>query len=175
MSPRRGREHIYLSSRTHKITSFLVENLSNSFYISLNYRKITYIHCNFYKYKQKKQIHNIYVLLRNFRKSKIYYMNKLELEKLKNQIGKLLQLYRLRKGLSQLQLGNELNLSSNHVGRIERAETNPTLENIVKICNFFEIDILYLFSTLNKNEITSIEGEINELKEKFKNQNKRKS
>lgn len=115
------------------------------------------------------------MLLRNFRKSKIYYMNKLELEKLKYQIGKLLQLYRLRKGLSQLQLGNELNLSSNHVGRIERAETNPTLENIVKICNFFEIDILYLFSTLNKNEITSIEGEINELKEKFKNQNKRKS
>ena len=57
-------------------------------------------------------------------------MNKLELEKLKIQIGKLLQLYRLRKGLSQLQLGNELNLSSNHVGRIERAETNPTLENL---------------------------------------------
>lgn len=102
-------------------------------------------------------------------------MNKLVLEELKNQIGKLLQLYRLRKGMSQLQLGNELNLSSNHIGRIERADTNPTLENIVKICNFFEIDVLYLFSTLNKNELNNIESEIIDLKEKFKNQNKRKS
>ena len=102
-------------------------------------------------------------------------MNKLVLEELKNQIGKLLQLYRLRKGMSQLQLGKEIKLTSNHIGRIERAETNPTLENIVKICNFFEIDVLYLFSTLNKNELNNIESEIIVFKEKFKNQNKRKS
>jgi hypothetical protein len=43
------------------------------------------------------------------------------------------------------------------------------------IWNFFEIDVLYLFSTLNKNELNNIESEIIDLKEKFKNQNKRKS
>lgn len=98
-----------------------------------------------------------------------------EAEELKFQIGKLFQLYRLKNKLSQLQLGNELNLSSNHVGRIERSETNPTIESIVKFCNFFEIDILHLFSKLNEKELQSLEVEIQQLQKEFKNKNKRKS
>lgn len=98
-----------------------------------------------------------------------------ETEELKFQIGKLFQFYRLKNKLSQLQLGNEINLSSNQVGRIERAETNPTVETLVKFCNFFKIDMLYLFTKLNEKELKKIESEINELQKEFKNQNKRKS
>jgi len=98
-----------------------------------------------------------------------------EIEELKFQVGKLFQYNRLKNKLSQLQLGNELNLSSNHVGRIERAETNPTLEIIVKFCNFFEIDILLLFTKLSTKELNNLDVEIEHLQKEFKNHNKRKS
>ncbi|MDQ0783202.1 helix-turn-helix domain-containing protein [Chryseobacterium sp. W4I1] len=102
-------------------------------------------------------------------------MYKWDIEELKFQIGKLIQLHRLKKNLSQFQLGNELNLSSNHVGRIERAETNPTIENLVKFCNFFEIDMLFLFKKLTDKELKNIESEIEYLQKIFKNKNKTKS
>lgn len=102
-------------------------------------------------------------------------MYKWEVEELKFQIGKLFQFNRLKNKLSQLQLGNELNLSSNHVGRIERAETNPTIESIVKFCNFFEIDILMLLTKLNKKDLNDLNIEIEHLQKEFKNHNKRKS
>lgn len=101
-------------------------------------------------------------------------MYKWEVEELKFQIGKITQLHRLKRELSQLQLGNELNLSSNHIGRIERAETNPTIENMVKLCNFLEIDMLLLWTKLSDHELKSIESEIDALQKEFKNQNKRK-
>jgi transcriptional regulator with XRE-family HTH domain len=59
-------------------------------------------------------------------------MYKWPVESLKIQIGKLIQLFRLRKKLSQFQLGIELNISKDHIGRIERAETNPTIEKHCK-------------------------------------------
>lgn len=49
--------------------------------------------------------------MKNFRKSKIYKMYKWKIIELKFQIGKLIQLHRLKRELSQLQLGNELNIS----------------------------------------------------------------
>lgn len=98
-----------------------------------------------------------------------------EVTELKFQVGKLFQFYRLKQKLSQLQLGNEINLSSNQVGRIERAETNPTIESIVKFCNFFEIDILDIFTKLNEVEERDLEIKIRELQKEFKNHNRRKS
>ncbi|KAA0126797.1 helix-turn-helix transcriptional regulator [Chryseobacterium sp. SN22] len=102
-------------------------------------------------------------------------MYKWKVENLKLQIGKLIQLYRLIKGLSQFQLGLELNISKDHIGRIERGLTNPTIENIVKLSNFLEIDILLLFTKLDTKELEKIEIEIERLQREFKNQNKRKS
>jgi len=100
-------------------------------------------------------------------------MYKWKIEELKLQIGKLFLLYRLRSMLSQLQLANELNLSSNHIGRIERAETNPTLEIIVDYCNFFEVDILMIFTRLSGDEMGAILNEINDLKIHNKNKPKK--
>ncbi|MFZ4929124.1 helix-turn-helix domain-containing protein [Chryseobacterium sp. Mn2064] len=102
-------------------------------------------------------------------------MYKWQVEDLKFQIGKLIQVYRLRRELSQFQLGLELNISKDHVGRIERGLTNPTIENIVKLSNFLDIDILFLFTKLDAKEIQKIELEIDCLQKEFKNKNKRKS
>ncbi|EFK35739.1 MULTISPECIES: helix-turn-helix domain-containing protein [Chryseobacterium] len=102
-------------------------------------------------------------------------MYKWQVENLKFQIGKLIQVYRLRKELSQFQLGLELNISKDHVGRIERGLTNPTIENIVKLCNFLDINILFLFTKLDITELKKIELEIDHLQKEFKNKNKRKS
>ncbi|MDQ8141483.1 helix-turn-helix transcriptional regulator [Chryseobacterium sp. CFS15] len=102
-------------------------------------------------------------------------MYKWQVEDLKFQIGKLIQVYRLRRELSQFQLGLELNISKDHVGRIERGLTNPTIENIVKLSNFLDIDIFSLFTKLDAKELKKIELEIDRLQKEFKNKNKKKS
>ncbi|MCP1297953.1 helix-turn-helix transcriptional regulator [Chryseobacterium sp. S0630] len=102
-------------------------------------------------------------------------MYKWQVEDLKFQIGKIIQVYRLRRELSQFQLGLELNISKDHVGRIERGLTNPTIENIVKLSNFLDINILFLFTKLDVKELQKIELEIDCLQKEFKNKNKRKS
>ncbi|MFS4469810.1 helix-turn-helix domain-containing protein [Chryseobacterium sp. T20] len=102
-------------------------------------------------------------------------MYKWQVENLKFQIGKLIQVYRLRRELSQFQLGLELNISKDHVGRIERGLTNPTIENIVKLCNFLDINILFLFTKMDIKELKKIEEEIDYLQKEFKNKNKKKS
>jgi len=96
-------------------------------------------------------------------------MYKWDLVNLKIHIGRIIQLYRLRKELSQFQLGLEVGMSRDHIGRIERGQTNPTIENIVKISDFLNIDILIFFIEVNQNEMSSILDEIKNLKEKNKN------
>ncbi|MFC4163381.1 helix-turn-helix domain-containing protein [Epilithonimonas zeae] len=96
-------------------------------------------------------------------------MYKWNLVNLKIHIGRIILLYRLRKELSQFQLGLEVGMSRDHIGRIERGQTNPTIENIVKISDFLNIDILIFFIELNQNELSNILDEIKNLKEKNKN------
>lgn len=102
-------------------------------------------------------------------------MYKWNLEKLKIQVGIYVRLHRLRKGISQFQLAIEVGLSKDYIGLIERGKSNPTLEIIVKICNYIDLDISMLFSTMSETELNSVKLEIDELEKKFKNQNKRKS
>ncbi|WP_426478105.1 helix-turn-helix domain-containing protein [Chryseobacterium sp. CBSDS_008] len=96
-------------------------------------------------------------------------------EEIKVQIGVIFKLCRLRKGLSQFQLGNEIDLSKDYIGRIERGKTNLSIEIIVNICNFLELDIVHLVSRMTPKQIEAAINEINLLEGKFKNQNKRKS
>ena len=102
-------------------------------------------------------------------------MYKWNSEEIKNQIGIFFKLYRLRKGLSQFQVATEIDLSKDYIGRIERGKTNPTIEIIIAICNFLEIDLIGLFSKISQSQIDSMISETKLLEEKFKNQNKRKS
>tara|TARA_R110002167_G_scaffold71696_9_gene202211 strand:- start:8341 stop:8565 length:225 start_codon:yes stop_codon:yes gene_type:complete len=48
--------------------------------------------------------------------------------------------------LSQLQLANEVDLSKTHLGRIERAESNVTVETLNRIAIFFKVHITYFFT-----------------------------
>lgn len=102
-------------------------------------------------------------------------MYKWDLINLKLQIGIIIQLYRLRKELSQFMLGLEVGMSRDHVGRIERGKTNPTIENLVKICDYLDIDILLFFSRLEQDELDKMQEEIDLLKIKNKNKNRTKS
>jgi len=104
-----------------------------------------------------------------------YLMYKWNSEEIKNQVGLFFKLYRLRKGLSQFQVATEIDLSKDYIGRIERGKTNPTIEIIIAICNFLEIDILNVFSKISQSQLDSMINETKLLEEKFKNQNKRKS
>lgn len=102
-------------------------------------------------------------------------MHKWNVEELKVQIGIIIRLARLRKQLSQFQLGNEVDLTKDYVGIIERGRTNPTIEVIVKICNFLDIELSTLFTPLIDYERAVLETEIEILEKEFKNKNKRRS
>lgn len=102
-------------------------------------------------------------------------MYKWDTEELISQIGLILKLNRLKRGLSQFQLGNEIDLSKDYIGLIERGKVNPTMEIVVRICNFLEVEITSLFSQMNVGERKELEEEIQTLERQSKNQNKKKS
>ncbi|PXX30646.1 helix-turn-helix domain-containing protein [Arenibacter sp. ARW7G5Y1] len=62
-------------------------------------------------------------------------------------IGRRIKELREQKNLSQLQLANEVDLSKTHLGRIERAESNVTVESLTRIANYFEVRITYFFES----------------------------
>jgi len=63
---------------------------------------------------------------------------------LKN-IGSLVRRLRKEEGISQLDLGNHVDLSANQIGRIERAEGNPTVKTLFAIANHYNMDIKTFF------------------------------
>jgi len=93
-------------------------------------------------------------------------MKEERLKEVYNNIGRIILLNRLRKGLSQFNFGLEVGLSSNQVGRIERSESNPTVQTLVNICSFVGISEETLFRHYDKGEIREIENEIDSLKKK---------
>ncbi|GEN73683.1 helix-turn-helix domain-containing protein [Chryseobacterium lathyri] len=113
--------------------------------------------------------------MKNILIPKFYKMYKWNVEELKIQVGIIFKLCRLRKGLSQFQVAIEVGLSKDYIGRIERGETNPTIEIIVNICNFLELDINQVVTKENESQLATIKLEILELEAKLKNQNKKKS
>jgi transcriptional regulator with XRE-family HTH domain len=102
-------------------------------------------------------------------------MYKWSAEELQLQIGIFFKLYRLRKELSQFQVGIEVGNAKDYIGRIERGETNLTIGIMVKICNFLEVDIKQIVTKANEKQLESIKLEILELEAKLKNKNKKKS
>ena len=82
------------------------------------------------------------------------------LKEVYNNIGRIILLNRLRKGLSQFNFGLEVNLSSNQVGRLERSESNPTVQTLVNICYYTGISEEVFFKKYSKEEIQTIEDEI---------------
>lgn len=85
-------------------------------------------------------------------------------EDVKKVIGKIILLHRMRRNLSQFKIANEIGISSNQIGRIERGETNPTIEILFKISEFLNLDFSELFAPLNEQNLEHTNAEIQLLK-----------
>lgn len=79
------------------------------------------------------------------KKGKIYHMKENELKHLYKHIGKVVKTHRERLNKSQLHFGLEVGRSANQIGRIERAEGNPTVETLYHIAKYVGIDIKDFF------------------------------
>ncbi|WP_242009079.1 helix-turn-helix domain-containing protein [Robertkochia solimangrovi] len=67
------------------------------------------------------------------------------LDKLYVTIGDKIKKLRTEEGISQLDLGNWVGKSANQIGRIERAEGNPTVKTLYAIAQHYKIDICEFF------------------------------
>ena len=64
---------------------------------------------------------------------------------------KLLEL-RKEKGLSQEELGEKLGVTRQTVSKWELGNTSPKLDDLMKICDFFEISVDELIGNEKKNK-----------------------
>jgi len=65
-------------------------------------------------------------------------------EKIK--LGRRVRFLRLKAGLSQEELADVCGLDRTYIGGIERGERNPSLKNILKLADTFNISIIELFN-----------------------------
>lgn len=56
-------------------------------------------------------------------------------------IGDNIRLYRENKGLTRRELYERTNITSQHLGRIERGETNPTMEVLYQISEALQVPL----------------------------------
>ncbi|TRX29322.1 helix-turn-helix transcriptional regulator [Flavobacterium sp. ZT3R18] len=82
--------------------------------------------------------------------------NELELELLNIQIGCILRLARLKKGLSQNDLAVLLEYNPTMIGRVERFENISAWDKVFSISKQLNIDFCNLFILRNKDELLSI-------------------
>lgn len=85
-------------------------------------------------------------------------------------IGKRIKKLRLRKNLTQKQLAKELNVSKSTISYYEKGERNISLETLIQIVDFFDIDIDVLIGrnrriSSEKNKIRASDEEIKLIKE----------
>lgn len=65
--------------------------------------------------------------------------------------GEVIKELRVKKGISQEELGKRAKLHRTYIGMIERAEKNVTLENITKLCKALEIPLSKLFEKIEND------------------------
>lgn len=70
-------------------------------------------------------------------------MAKDDLNKLLVRIGERIKYLRKKENISQLDLGNIVGRSANQIGRIERAEGNPTIETLYRIARHYKLEVSY--------------------------------
>lgn len=66
------------------------------------------------------------------------------MENKKNTFGKRFRELRAGKGLSQIALAKELQVSKSVISLWELGGSDPTLSNLIKISDFFDVSIDYL-------------------------------
>ena len=93
--------------------------------------------------------------------------DELELQILNIQIGCLLRLARLKKGLSQYKLAVLLEFNPTMIGRVERFENVSGWDKIFSISQKLDIDFCNLFILQNKDELLLIVEESFKLEDKL--------
>lgn len=93
--------------------------------------------------------------------------NEDELKLINVQIGCLLRLARLKKGLSQHNLSLILGSNPTMVGRIERFENISSWDKLYSICQQLDVDFCDLFTLRSKDELLSIVEESFKLEDKL--------
>ncbi|GHA38294.1 hypothetical protein GCM10007103_19580 [Salinimicrobium marinum] len=78
-------------------------------------------------------------------------MNQDDLDKLLIQIGDRIKSLRKKEKISQLDLGNIVGISANQIGRIERAEGNPTIKTLHQIATHYKVEISYFIDDKEEN------------------------
>jgi len=73
-------------------------------------------------------------------------------------LGKRIQSFRKKKGLTQLQLAEMANLSLKHLGEIERGRGNPTLESLHNLSVSLGVSLKELFD-VETDKLTAEEAE----------------
>ena len=86
-------------------------------------------------------------------------MNKLDSNTLKKNIGEKIKFFRKKKGLSQEELSELINLEMKSLSRIESGHNYPQCENLVAISNVLKIAPWQLFFT-NSCDIEKMRNEI---------------
>jgi transcriptional regulator with XRE-family HTH domain len=78
--------------------------------------------------------------------------NDKEIDILALQIGCLIKLKRLEKNLSQEDIGLFIGSNATMIGRVERAETSPSWQNLLKIFQAVELDCESIFQLKSLEE-----------------------
>ena len=91
------------------------------------------------------------------------------------EIGHNIQLARMKKGLTQEQLAEKCNVSTQYIGTIERGKAPGSILLLIDICNVLDISPNYIFNKLIKNNNDSVDilpAELNVEYLKLKSDNK---
>ncbi len=72
-----------------------------------------------------------------------------------NKLNKI-KFLRLRKGITQFELANELGIKESYLSRIETGKNNLKLVYAIIIAAYFNVDVDYVFEPLTDNDIKSL-------------------
>lgn len=73
------------------------------------------------------------------------------------EVGHNIQVARMKKGLTQEQLAEKCNVSTQYIGSIKRGKTPGSMLLIIDKCNVLDISPNYIFNKLVKNSNDSID------------------
>jgi transcriptional regulator with XRE-family HTH domain len=78
-------------------------------------------------------------------------------------IGKIIYEERIKLGLSQNQLGQELNIVGKQISNYEKGKTIPPIEILFKLCKAFDCELGHLIGETDYSEGTRLETEISKI------------
>lgn len=64
---------------------------------------------------------------------------------IKKKLGKNIRKFRKQKGFTQEELSLSLDLDNSYIGKVENAQLNITIDKIIAIADFLEIEVIDLF------------------------------